>query len=587
MDIYRYSQWDGSQELGPLDPDELLAQITDDLLSFGDLQHALRNLLQRGMRTPRGQRLPGLRDILQKLRQQRRQVLDRYNLSSAMDDLQRRLEEVVQMERDTLKQRQAEADFLSNQGEQEMARMLREMARRKEAALEGLPQDFAGKLSALQQYEFINPEAQHKLQELLETLRQAMLQGFFKDLYSQIAGLGPQEMQRLKEMMRDLNEMLSEKLAGGEPDFQSFMEKYGDLFGPNPPRSLEELLNQMQQQMAQMQSFLESLPPEMRQQLHDLLTSKIGDPGLQHELIELAINLDLLNPIQELRQHYLFRGGEEMDLLEGLGLMEHLQSIDEVEKQVERAQYSGTLDDIDADKLRDLLDDEAYRAFEQLRRLLEVLEKAGYIRRQGQTWELTPQGIRKIGQRALAEIYAQLRKSGSGRHLIHERGQGGDLDEQEVKVYEFGDPPHLNLGQTMMNALFREGPQVPLKLEQRDFAVYRTEDLTQTATVIMLDLSWSMALRGSFQAAKKVALALYNLIKTQYTRDALYIVGFSAYARELKPEELPYIRWDETVLGTNMHHALILAQQLLSRHKVGTRQVIMITDGEPTAHLEH
>src|SRR3972149_5993422 len=125
MFSYRYSQWDGSQELGPLDPDELLAQITDDLLSFGDLQHALRNLLQRGMRTPRGQRLPGLRDILQKLRQQRRQVLDRYNLSSAMDDLQRRLEEVVQMERDTLKQRQAEADFLSNQGEQEMARMLR------------------------------------------------------------------------------------------------------------------------------------------------------------------------------------------------------------------------------------------------------------------------------------------------------------------------------------------------------------------------------------------------------------------------------------------------------------------------------
>src|SRR3990172_3988377 len=478
---YRYSEWDGTQEIPALDPDDILAGLTDDLMNFGDLQHALRNLLQRGLRNPMGQRLQGLRDLLQQLRQQRRQTLDRYNLSSVFEDIQKRLEEILSLERETLDRRLEEANRKLEGGEsplkafeeavkppvqeptaeeeRRLAETQKNIVDKKKNFLEGLPEDAGGQVKELQNYEFMDPEAGAKFQELMEMLKKAMMDTFFKDLYSQIANMSPEDMARLKDMVRELNEMLSEKLAGGEPDFQSFMEKYGDLFGPNPPRSLEELLNQMQQQMAQMQSFLESLPPEMRQQLHDLLTSKIGDPGLQHELMELAINLDLLNPIRELRQHYLFRGGEEMDLLEGLGLMEHLQSIDEVEKQVERAQYSGTLDDIDADKLRDLLDDEAYRAFEQLRRLLEVLEKAGYIRRQGQTWELTPQGIRKIGQRALAEIYAQLRKSGSGRPLIHERGQGGDLDEQEVKVYEFGDPPHLNLGQTMMNALFREGPQ--------------------------------------------------------------------------------------------------------------------------------
>jgi len=587
MYIYRYSQWDGSQEIGPLDPDELLAHITDDLLSFGDLQHALRNLLQRGLRTPQGQRLQGLRDLLHQLRQQRRQLLDRYNLSSVLEDLHRRLEEVLRLERETLETRLQEAKGLASQGEEEMARMLQNIAQRKQDYLDNLPQDLPGRLEALQQYEFMNPEAQHKFQELLEMLRQAMLERFFKDLYNRLAGLTPQEMQRLREMLRELNQMLSEKLAGDEPDFQSFMDKYGDLFGPHPPQSLEEFIARMQRQVAQMQSLLESLPPEMRQQLYDLLASKIGDPELQHELLELSINLDLLSPGQEPAQPYPFRGQEELDLLTALSLMERLKDLEELERQLERVQYGGSLEEVDAEKLRELLDDEAYRAFQQLRRFLEVLEEAGYIRKRGQGWELTPRGIRKIGQRALAEIYAQLRKAGSGRHLIHQRGLGGDLDEQEVKTYEFGDPFHLHLGQTLTNALFREGPKLPLRLKEEDFAVYRTEDLTQTATVIMLDLSWSMALRGSFQAAKKVALALYNLIKTQFTRDALYIVGFSAYARELKPEELPYIRWDETVLGTNMHHAFILAQKLLSKHKIGTRQIIMVTDGEPTAHLEH
>ena len=169
---------------------------------------------------------------------------------------------------------------------------------------------------------------------------------------------------------------------------------------------------------------------------------------------------------------------------------------------------------------------------------------------------------------------------------MRERGIGGERSD-DTKQYEFGDPFHLHLGKTVMNSTYRQGPGVPVRLEPADFEVYRSETLTQTHTVMMVDLSWSMALRGSFQAAKKVALALNNLITGQFQHDNLYIIGFSAYARELKAEQLPYVRWDESVLGTNMHHALMMAQKMLAKHTTGTRQIIMISDGEPTAHLEN
>jgi uncharacterized protein with von Willebrand factor type A (vWA) domain len=289
--------------------------------------------------------------------------------------------------------------------------------------------------------------------------------------------------------------------------------------------------------------------------------------------------------MRDLRSQYPFRGDEELDLSAAMRLMERMQSMDELERQLERIQYGGNIDDIDAEKLREILGDEAYQTLEQLRRFLEILEEAGYIRRRGHTWELTPRGVRKIGQKALAEIYAQLKEDSFGKHPVRDTGTGGDRAD-DTKKYEFGDAFHLHLQETVMNSIFREGPSVPVRLDKDDFRVYRTEELTQTATVMMVDLSWSMALRGSFQAAKKVALALNNLIRSEFSRDSLYIIGFSAYARELKAEELPYVRWDESVLGTNMHHAFMLAERLLSRHTGSTRQIIMISDGEPTAHLE-
>jgi uncharacterized protein with von Willebrand factor type A (vWA) domain len=474
---------------------------------------------------------------------------------------------------------------LSPEEQRQFAEMLKNMIERKQNFLDNLPPDLGGQMKDLQNYEFMDPEAQAEFQQLMEMLKQAMMQTFFQDLQSQIANMSPEDMERMKNMVRDLNQMLSEKMAGGEPNFDQFMQQYGDLFGDNPPQNLEELIEQMQRQVAQMQNLLDSMPADMRQQLQDLLMDKIGDPELRDELAELAANLEFLYPQRDLRNQYPFRGDEELNLQEAMDLMGSMQDMDEIERQLERTQYGGDIDDIDPEKLRELLGDEAYETLQQLKQFLEILEEAGYIRKRGNTWELTPRGTKKIGQKALGEIYAQLKKENLGKHKIDDAGGGVDRSD-DTKVYEFGDPFHLHLEKTIMNALKREGERPPIHLEKDDFEIYKSETLTQTATVMMVDLSWSMALRGSFQAAKKVAMALQNLISTSFSRDKLYIIGFSAYARELKPDQLPYVRWDESVLGTNMHHALMLAQNLLAKHKVGTRQIIMISDGEPTAHLE-
>ncbi|MCH2657173.1 MAG: VWA domain-containing protein [Dehalococcoidia bacterium] len=626
---FRYSIWDGTQTTSDIDAEDLLDSLSDDLLNFGDLQHAMRNLMQRGARDLNGDQGQGLRDLLQQLRQQRREQLDRFDLASIFDDLQEQLDEILSLEHTTLDNRLEDATKESQPQEnnsqnhenkqldetgsesqepeqegskdqpqnaegnenssdqQEFSELLKTITERKKEQLRDLPEDTAGQIQGLQNYEFMDKDAEQKFRELVDSLKQAMMDTFFKDLSKQISDMSPEDMDRAKEMASDLNEMLKQKMQGQEPDFDNFMDKHGDMFGDNPPDSLEELLAQMQAQMGAMQGLMNSLPQNMQDQLQQLISNKIGDPELANTLSELAENMMQFMPPNGQNSRYPFRGDEDLDLSAAMELMKHMQEIDELERQIERTQFGGDLDDIDMDKLEDLLGEEAKETIEQLKQMLEILEDAGFVRRNGDDdWELTPRGTRKIGQRALVELYSQLKNDSLGKHEMHETGQGGERTD-DTKPYEFGDPFHLDIRKTIMNSVYRNGPGLPADLKPQDFEVARSEKITQTATVIMLDLSWSMALKGNFQAAKKVALALNNLISAQFQRDSLYIIGFSAYARELKATELPFVHWDESVLGTNMHHGLMIAEKLLAKHTQGTRQVIMISDGEPTAHLEN
>ena len=569
---FRYSRWDGTQAL-EIAADDVLAAIADDLTEYGDLRWALRNLLSRGMHTG-DHRVQGLRDIMRKLRDRRRERLEQFDLSSVMRDIEQQLSRIVEMEQDTID------EWMDRDEDEDADRVLKDIAERNQEAIDDLPEDVGGKMKTLEGYEFLNPDAQRKFLELLNQLRKAMTQTFFNDIERMVNQMSGDDIKRMKDMIKALNEMLTRKIGDKDPGFDDFMRKFGDMFGDNPPQSLDEMLDQMRRQMAAAQSLLSSLSPQQREQLQSLLSDRFGDPELEAELVKLAKEMDFLNPEGK---RYVFGGGDELDLEAAMRLMGEMRDLDQLIEQVREAERSGDVERIDQDALRALLDDEAADSLDNLKELLKALRDAGYIR-DGDRWELTPRGSRMIGQKALGEIYARLRRQRLGSHALPEEGRFGDRLEQ-TKPYEYGDPFHLHMPRTIRNAIDREGPSTPVRLKPEDFEVYRSELRTSTATAMLVDQSWSMALRGAFQAAKKVALALHNLITSQYPRDDFYIIGFAAYARELKAHDLPLLQWDEYVLGTNMQHAMLLAESLLSKHDAGSKQIIMISDGEPTAHL--
>ena len=578
---HRFSQWDGTQDLG-VAADDVLGAMVDDLMEYGDLRWAMRNLMSRGMDIPQGGHKQGLREMLRNLRDRKRENLDQFNLSGIFKDIEKKLDEILDMERGSIDEMlDGKDDDFSNQ-------VLQQIAETNKEKLDALPDNPAGKMQQLEKYEFLNPDAQKKYIDLLNQLREAMTQTFFKDIERMVNNMSPGDIERMKDMLKSLNDLMSKKSKGVDPDvlqshFDKFMDQFGDMFGDNPPKNLDELMEQMRQQMAAAQSLFNSLNPDQRQQLQSLLSDRFGDPELESELQRLAQAMSSFNPRGS---RYRFGGREDIDLEAAMRLMAEMRQLDELISQVQAAERGGDLERIDEDLLKELLGDEASDSLDDLKKLLKALDEAGYIRPNGDKWELTPRGSRMIGLKALGEIYARLRRQSLGNHALPEEGRFGERLEQ-TKAYEFGDPFHLHMPRTIRNAIDRDGPKTPVNLRHDDFEIYRSELITSTATAMLVDLSWSMALRGSFQAAKKVALALHNLITSQFPKDSFYIIGFAAYAKELKAHDLPFLQWDEYVLGTNMQHALLLAERMLAKHSVGSKQIIMISDGEPTAHLEN
>jgi len=584
--LIRYSRWDGTQSIGDLDADQLLEAMSDDLMSDGDLRRALQRLFQRGAQMPQG-RMPGLQDLLKQLRQRRQQQLDRYDLGSALDDIQKKVDEILKTEREGIERRRADARERAERGEiPESARQqLAEMAAQREGQLDQLPPDPAGRIRELQSYEFMDPEAWRMFQELLQSLRQQMLRPFMQGMQQALSNMSPQDMARMREMIQDLNRMLRDRAEGEEPDFQAFKDKWGQHF-PGV-ESLDQLIEQMGRQMAQMQSLMESLTPGQRRELQEMMQSLLAqDERLDAALAQLAMNLDQLMPLDELRRRYDFRGDDPVTLREAMRLMEELAQMEQLERQLRRAQDPASLEKIDPAQVEKLLGAEAAQDLKRLSEMAKKLEEAGYLEQIGDRLELTARAIRKIADKALRDIFAHLKRDRFGRHALDHRGGGGDRTD-DAKRYEFGDPFLLDLKETLMNAVERRGAGTPIRLTPDDFEVFRTELLTQSATVVMLDLSRSMIYNGCFMPAKKVALALHALIHGQFPRDQLHIVGFSLYAREFSPAQLPPLGPSDAAVGTNMQAGFMLSRQLLGRQKCSNKQIIMITDGEPTAYIEN
>lgn len=603
MSVYRYSQWDGTQEVDPFTAEDLMQHLADRILDDVDLRSALRDLLQRGGNFASGRRMSGLRDLLERLREQRQAQLQRYNLGSVLDDIREQLDRVIQTEREGIQRRldaaraaanspESEVQGPGSEGSQEQAdsgpgtqdselrAMLESVARRRLDQLDALPPDVGGRIQSLRDYDFMDPEARRQFEELLDSLRQQILETYFQGIKQSLGAMTPEMLSQLREMLRDLNELLEQHRLGDDSGFQDFMDKWGRFF-PDGIDTVEQLAQHLQQQMAQMQSLLDSLNPDMRRELEQMVDQLLQDEGLERELAHLMANLGRL--FRDERGDALpFAGDEPIDLQEAMRLMGDMRGLDQLERELLEAVRTNDASEIDPDEIGRLVGEEARRMAEELRDFVRMLEEAGFIQRKGKEWVLTPRAMRKIGERALEEIFGRIDRGLAGDHSLGRWGWGIEqLDE--TKSYVFGDAVALDAHGTVMNALRREGPGIPLRVTTDDFEVYRTASVNQCSTVIMLDMSYSMLYRGRFQAARKVALALDSLIRAKFPRDTLHVTAFSYFVLPLEPNMLLEDHWIDP-RGTDIPEALRQGRAMLGKARGGTKQIIMITDGEPHAN---
>jgi uncharacterized protein with von Willebrand factor type A (vWA) domain len=586
---YAYSRWDGTQRGFEPDADDILAAVTDDLIEHGDVNAALRRLMNDGLRAANGETIAGLRELLQRLRQARRDRLERIDLGGVYEEISRELADIVDEERHGVDL--AEIDERSEaerRGDSSRADEASRRAEERRLDLDLLPDDLAGKVAALQRHSFVSAEAERRFEALVERLRAELAAQAFEQMSGSMRSMSPQSQERLKEMLSDLNEMLARRSRGEDPRFDEFMARHGDFF-PENPRDIDELLEALAQRAAATQALLESMTPEQRDELYGLSEALLEDLGLREQISLLGEQLRALAPDSGWNASYDFSGEDALGLGAALETMAELGDLDRLESLLRGVTSPAALAEVDAERVGELLGDDAMRSLQRLAELTRRLADAGLIEHTESGLRLTPRGIRQIGSNALSDVFQRLTKDQIGQHQTVRTGYGHERTPTS-KRYEFGDPFRLDLQRTIRNALVRRATDehgrragTPVDLVPDDFEIEQTEHLTRSSTVLMLDLSMSMPMEGRFVPAKKVAMALQALIASQFPRDYLGVVVFSETARVIRAAEIPEASWDY-VYGTNMHHALTLARQLLGRQH-GSKQIIMVTDGEPTAHV--
>jgi len=564
---FRYSRWDGSQD--PFGPDvpasEVLEELADEILMGGGADHALQRLLRRGMQG----RFTGIDALRQRLQQQRDREESLLDLAGPLDDIRERLEEILERER-------SELSFHDDDD-----------ARARESFLDALPSDAPGKIGELREYRFVDGGAQRMFDELQEHIREQVMGSYFRQMAEGMRNMTPEDIARFKDMLAELNGLIEMRERGDDtqPAFDGFMSRHGDLF-PDRPATLDELLEQMARRMAAMSALMASLSPDQRAELAALAEQVMQDMDLAFEVDRLSANLQGAFPGMAWGegQGQGFGDGQGMPMSAAVDAMERLHDYEELDRAMQGDYAGATLDDVDEDAVRRTLGDMAAQDLRRLKQIERMLEDAGLVQRRRGRLEVTPRGARKLGERALTQIFEELQRDREG---THEARDAGGLAEPTgaTRPWTFGDHGQLAVQRTVFNAVTRSTPGEPVRLVPDDFEMIEAEQRTETATALLLDLSFSMPLRGHFIHAKKMALALHALIEGRYPHDTLYLVGFSDYARRLQPEDLTAPGF-ERVYGTNMQHAFMLANRLLAQHPRATRQVIMVTDGEPTAHLE-
>ena len=568
MANYRYGRYvDGPDPLADAyDVRGAVDEMGDSILDGATPADALRDLLRNGSAGRRG-----LDDLLRRVRERQREIRGSGRLDGILEQARALLDTAVGQER---------AELFPDPSDE---------ARLREANLDALPADTAQAIRQLADYDWRSPAARETFEQLRQLLRSEVLDSQFRGMRQALQNPDPQAMQRIKDMLGDLNEMLAADARGEhtQDDFDQFMSRYGDLF-PDNPQNLEELVDSLVSRMAAAERLLRSLSEEQRQELAGLMSGALGDAGLESEMARLA---DALRSRRPDLDRAGMMGGVQMSGEEPLGLSDattalaELADLAELENAFEQDYPGATLDDIDEEAVRRAFGRQAVDDVEALRRIERELERQGYLTRNGGRLELTPKAVRRLGDTALRRIFTDMNFGHqAGDHDQRDAGQAGELTGT-TRSWEFGDEQPLDVPATVRNALLRGGVGGRIKLSARDFEVAETERRTSAVVSLLVDLSYSMQLRGTWAAAKQTALALHALLRSRFPQDAIQVVGFSNYARELRETDLAGLGWD-MVQGTNLHHALMIAGRHIDRHPEHEPVVLIVTDGEPTAHLQ-
>ncbi|MDQ2846610.1 MAG: hypothetical protein M3Y77_09730 [Actinomycetota bacterium] len=577
---YRYRSWhDGPDPLAPpFDVRAAVDELGRQLLGGRSLRDALADLQRHGLGGDRG--LDELRRQIAK----RRQAASRGgDLSGSLTTARAALDQALAAERETL----AGADD--------------DAARLAEMTLDALPDTTAAAMRELGDYSWRNPEAAAIFKAISTGLRDQLLDQQFAGLKQALSSGDPAALQQVRDMMADLNKLLADHASGRDTaeQFDEFMSKHGELF-PEQPQSVDELIDLLARRQAAAERMMRSLSPGQRAELQDLLDQAIGqDVDLASQMAQLQDNLRALRPGMMRGSGVQVDGDEPLDYGQAAGVVGELADLEELESQLAQQHPGATLDDIDVDALERQLGGEAVRDVQALRELERELQRQGWLDRSSGQLSLTPKALRRLGQTALKQIFAELAAHGTGGH---DDRRSGAADERTGAYlpWEFGTEQPVDAVRTVTNAVLRAGPralsaatgppagpaeQVAIRLEPDDFEIAETESRTRAAVALCVDLSFSMVMEDRWVPMKQTALALAHLISSRFRQDALEIIGFDRIARTMTPMELAEIE-PEWVKGTNLQHALLLAGRHLRRHPEAEPIVLVVTDGEPTSHLE-
>jgi uncharacterized protein with von Willebrand factor type A (vWA) domain len=563
---YRYGAWRGGPDplAPPYDVREALDELGRDVLAGAGLHESLRDLLRRGPRAGRG-----LDALAERVRRQRAQTRRRGDLGGVLDQVRGALDQALSAERDALTAADDDA------------------ARMAELELATLPDELAGQVRALADYDWRSPEARNIYESIRQMLREQVLEGQFAGMRRALSGEDPEAMQRVRDMLADLNDLLRAHAAGEDTTdrFAQFMERHGDFF-PEQPEDVDELIDALARRQAAAQRLARSLTPEQRAELAQLMHDAMGDPDLASQLAQLEDNLQALRPgLDRTRPVQMRPGGEPLGYGEAVEVVAELADLEALERQLAQDHPGATLDDVDVEKLEEHLGSRAGADLRALRELERELERQGFLARGEDGLRLTPRAVRRLGETALRRVFAALDAAANGEHADRRTGSA-DEPTGASRPWVFGDELPIDAVRTVANAVRRVGPSgdggVALLVD--DFEVVETERRTSAAVALCVDLSFSMVQQGRWGPMKQTALALSHLISTRFRHDSLQVIGFDRSARRLSPVQLAEVE-PEWVQGTNLQHALLIAGRHLRRHPDAEPVVLVVTDGEPTAHL--